>query len=97
MKRHSATSINQDKLTELRDSGVDSDLLLARLDYVEEDGMRKIMQEMVKSARVYPEMLPTQASGRWSTKKPALVGAVRKFWKRPVIRPDPGEWWLEWD
>ena len=96
-KRHSATSINQDRLTELRDSGVDSDLLLARLDYVEQDGMRKIMQEMAKSPRVYPEMLPTQASGRWSTKKPALVGAVRQFWKRPVIRPDPGEWWDEWD
>ena len=54
---------------------------------------------MVHLERAYPEVLPTQASGRWSTKKPNLGGFTREFWKQHsrVIKPDPGWWWLEWD
>ena len=49
--------------------------------------------------RCFPEVLPTQASLRWSTKSPNLGGFKREFWRlhRGMIRPDPGEWWLEWD
>ena len=99
MKKPSARSINQDKLTKLRDSGVDSDVLLARLDFIEYEGMRKDLVKLSKADRVFPEILPTQASGRWSTKNPNLGGFKREFWKkhRHIIHPDPGEWWLEFD
>ena len=100
MKPHiSPRSINQDRLTELRDQGADSDLLLARLALVEDEGMRKDLAKLKGKDRVYPEVLPTQASLRWSTKNPNLPGFKREFWTQHsgIIRPDPGEWWLEWD
>ena len=99
MKKPSARSINQDKLTKLRDSGVDSDVLLARLDFIEYEGMRKALVKLSEADRVFPEILPTQASGRWSTKNPNLGGFKREFWKKHwhIIHPDPGEWWLEFD
>ena len=92
-------SINKDRLAELRDSGVDSEVLLARLDFVEYEGMRKDLVKLSKADRVFPEILPTQASGRWSTKNPNLGGFKREFWKthRHIIHPDRGEWWLEFD
>lgn len=99
MKKPSARSTNQDRLTALRDGGVDSDVLLARLDFIEYEGMRKDLVKLSKADRVFPEILPTQASGRWSTKNPNLGGFKREFWKkhRHIIHPDPGEWWLEFD
>ena len=98
-KRLGSRSINKDQLAKLRDSGVDSEVLLARLDFVEMEGMRKDLVKLSKTDRVFPEILPTQASGRWSTKNPNLGGFKREFWKkhRSIIHPDPGEWWLEWD
>ena len=98
-KRPSATSINQDRLAELRDQGEDSEVLLMRLALTESEGMRKTLTEMAKADRCYPEVLPTQASGRWSTKNPALVNFPREFWQdHPgIIHPDRDEWWLEWD
>lgn len=98
-KRPSATSINADRLAELRDQGEDSEVLLMRLALTESEGMRKTLTEMAKSDRAFPEVLPTQASGRWSTKNPALVNFPREFWKEHpgIIHPDKGEWWLEWD
>lgn len=99
VKRPSATSINQDRLAELRDQGEDSEVLLMRLALTESEGMRKTLTEMAKADRCYPEVLPTQASGRWSTKNPALLSFPREFWKEHsrVIHPDRDEWWLEWD
>ena len=98
-KRLGARSINKDRLAELRDSGVTSEVLLARLDFIEYEGMRKDLVKLSKSDRVFPSILPTQASGRWSTKDPNLGGFKREFWKkhRHIIHPDPGEWWLEFD
>ena len=98
-KRPSATSINQDRLTQLRDQGEDSEVLLMRLALTENEGMRKTLAEMAKAPRCYPEILPTQASGRWSTKNPALVSFPREFWRdhKGIIHPDKNEWWLEWD
>ncbi len=98
-KRLGTRSINKDRLAELRDSGVGSEVLLARLDFIEYEGMRKDLAKLSKVDRVHPEILPTQASGRWSTKAPNLGGFKREFWKkhRHIIHPDPGEWWLEFD
>ena len=98
-KRLGARSINKDRLAELRDSGVTSEVLLARLDFMEYEGMRKDLVKLSKTDRVFPEILPTQASGRWSTKSPNLGGFKREFWKqhRHIIHPDRGEWWLEFD
>lgn len=97
--RLSPRSVNQDTLSALRDQGADSEVLLARLAIIESEGLRKDLAKMLKGDRCYPEILPTQASLRWSTKKPNLVGFQREFWtKHPgIIYPDPGEWWLEWD
>ena len=99
IKRLGARSISQDRLAELRDQGADSDLLLARLALVEDEGMRKDLAKLKGLSRCYPEILPTQASLRWSTKSPNLGGFKREFWTQHagIIKPDPGEWWLEWD
>ena len=99
IKRLGARSVSQDRLTELRDQGADSDLLLARLALVEDEGMRKDLAKLKGKDRVYPEILPTQSSLRWSTKNPNLPGFKRAFWTQHsgIIRPNPGEWWLEWD
>lgn len=99
MNRPSPRTINLDRLSQLRDQGADSDVLLARIALSECDGMRKTLAEMRKSARIFPQLLPTQASGRWSTTKPALEAFPREFWKRHagILYPDGYEWWLEWD
>ena len=99
IKRLGTRSINKDRLAELRNSGVMSEVLLARLDFIEYEGMRKDLVKLSKTDRVFTEILPTQASGRWSTKNPNLGGFKREFWKqhRGIIHPDPGEWWLDFD
>ena len=99
IKRLGARSTNQDRLAELRDQGCESDVLLSRLALVEDEGMRKDLAKLKGKSRVYPELLPTQASLRWSTKNPNLPGFKREFWTEHsgIIRPDLGEWWAEWD
>ena len=93
------TTIGQDRLAELRDQGADSELLEMRLALIEREGLRKDIAKMRGKHRVYPEVLPTQASGRWSTKHPNIPGFAREFWVKHsgIIHPDTGEWWLEWD
>lgn len=99
MRKLSSKSINQDRLTELRDRGVDSDLLLARLALIESEGMRKDLAKLKGKERVFPAILPTQASLRWSTTDPNLGGFTREFWTehKGIVHPDPDEWWLAWD
>ena len=97
--RVSPRSTNQDRLTALRDQGEDSDLLLARLALLESEGLRKDLAKMGKKPICYPEILPTQASLRWSTKNPNIPGFDRVFWRdhSTIIYPHPGTWWLSWD
>lgn len=97
--RLGSRSINQDRLSDLKAQGADSDLLDARLALTETEGMRKDLAKLSGKSRCYPEILPTQASLRWSTKNPNLGGFVREFWEQHqgIIKPDPGEWWLRWD
>ena len=76
-----------------------------RLDFAQADGFRKYVEPLVGQSVVYPHMLPTQASGRWSTsdppkvnfpddKKADLLGLPHL---RSVFIPHPGTWWLKWD
>ena len=99
MRKLSPRSTNQDRLSQLRDQGEDSSVLLARLALIESEGLRKDLAKMATRDWCRPEVLPTQASLRWSTKNPNLGGFDREFWRvhKRVIHPSPGEWWLEWD
>ena len=47
-KRLGARSINKDRLAELRDSGVTSEVLLARLDFIAYESMRKDLVKLAK-------------------------------------------------
>lgn len=91
--------MEKDVLVALKDRGVDSTVLLARLEFMENEGLRRNLAQIAKSPRAHPDILPTQASGRWSTKSPPIGGFDRQFWKEhhTIIHPDLEEWWLEWD
>ena len=69
----SATSIDADVLRHWKVRGVESVTLDARLAYTEIEGVARYVRMMHGVLRVYPGMLPTQASGRWSTTGPPLV------------------------
>lgn len=53
--------------------------------------------------RVYPSLLPTQTSGRWSVARPPLVTCSHPYMDPPtklqsvVIGPDDGTAWVCWD
>jgi DNA polymerase I-like protein with 3'-5' exonuclease and polymerase domains len=66
-------SIDADTLAELIQKGVDSDVLRARIDYAEANQLLTHYIPALRSVRLHPRMLPTQASGRWSTTNPPLV------------------------
>ena len=99
MRKLSPLSTNQDRLARLRDQGENSEVLLMRLALIETEGMRKDLGKIKGKTRVHPQILPTQASLRWSTKEPNLGGFTREFWTQhqEIIYPDPGTWWLAWD
>lgn len=67
------TSVNADALEAFRQRGVQSTLLDARLEFMEVEGTRRYVEGLVGQERCYPDMLPTQKSGRWSTTDPPLV------------------------
>ena len=69
----SATSIDADVLRHWKVRGVESVTLDARLAYTEIEGVARYVRMMRDVPRIYPGMLPTQASGRWSTTGPPLV------------------------
>ena len=77
-KRKVKYSVEADTLEDLRKRGVDSDLLDARLWFMELEGIRRYVADLAERARVYPLMLPTaQAGGRWSTTNPPLCNFPR--------------------
>ena len=71
--RHAETSIAADALRSVRSKGGASPLLDARLEYTEVEGVSRYVRMMRGVESVQPTMLPTQASGRWSTTDPPLV------------------------
>lgn len=96
-------SIDKDTLEALRLKGHRSEVLEARLSMASiQTILQNYIEPMVGLDRVHPRMLPTQASGRWSTTDPALVNltADKKYGPhgiRDVVVPDPGTWWLHFD
>lgn len=73
MRTRSLTSIDAEVLRGWKLRGAESPLLDARLRYTEVEGVARYVRMMRGVQRVYPNMLPTQASGRWSTTGPPLV------------------------
>jgi DNA polymerase I-like protein with 3'-5' exonuclease and polymerase domains len=71
--KRSARSVDSDVLRQLKDLGAESVLLDLRLEYMELEGIARYLRKLVGRERVHPHMLPTQASGRWSTTSPPLV------------------------
>ena len=67
------TSVESDALKRWKLRGASSPLLDARLKFMEVEGTARYVRMMQGVERVYPNMLPTQASGRWSTTGPPLV------------------------
>lgn len=64
-----------ESLRKWQSKGVVSDVLDARLQFMEAEGIARYVRALIKKnvTRVHPNMLPTQASGRWSTTNPPLV------------------------
>lgn len=71
--KRSSRSVDSDVLRQLKDAGAESELLDLRLAYMELEGIARYLRKLVGRERVHPHMLPTQASGRWSTTGPPLV------------------------
>lgn len=69
----SAKPVDEDTLRRLKEQGVESRILDLRLEYMELEGLARYVRGLVGKDRVYPRMLPTQASGRWSTTGPPRV------------------------
>ncbi len=98
-------AIDADTLHGYVQRGIESVVLRQRLRYAEAEGFRKFVAPLATVERVYPDILPIQASGRWSTKNPPVVGmpddAKADAYGLPRLRsifvPDPGTWWLCWD
>jgi DNA polymerase I-like protein with 3'-5' exonuclease and polymerase domains len=75
--------------------GVESQLLLAKLKYSDAEGFHRYASMLDGRERVFPDYLPTQASGRWSTTDPPLVNFPPSM--DDVIMPDEGTYWIGWD
>ena len=77
-------TIGEEALLKLRDAGHASEVLDARLQYAEANQvLTHYLTPLSTVARVYPTMLPTQRSGRWSTTDPNLPGMSAR-----CINPD---------
>ena len=68
-----ARSVGAEVLRKLLERGVDSPVLDARLSYMNAEAIAKYVRGLVGVERVFPNMLPTQASLRWSTTDPPIV------------------------
>ncbi len=91
---------NADTLLELKERLIarnfESPLLDLRLNYNELCQIRdQYLETMAAVDRVYPNLLPTQASGRWSVSNPPLVNFPA--WIRDTYWPDEGQAWVGWD
>lgn len=106
-KKGKGPGISSEELQELLRAGADSDVLRARMAFIDADSFRKYLAPVAVVDRVHPSMLPTQASGRWSTTEPPLVNfptearAKKKGPDFPPLRevfiPDETEYWIGFD
>lgn len=92
-KRKPPTSVEADVLEDLRRKGVDSDVLDARLEYSELEGIRRYVSDSGERERIFPLMLPTaQAGGRWSTTQPPLANWPRHSIDECPLAHTSGVW-----
>jgi hypothetical protein len=90
------TSISESTLRALKTKGVVSSVLDARLEMASAaQCLSNYIEPLVGCERVHPRMLPTQTSGRWSTKDPPMVNIPHQY--RDLVCPDPGTFWVHWD
>lgn len=105
MPKRKPFSVGMDRLVELKKRGAESAVLDARLEFVGADKYRATLAGLLGLEVCFPSMMPTQASGRWSTKNPPAPGfptdARAKENNLPPLRrvflPHPGFYWLCWD
>ena len=100
--KYSKSSIQLDALIALKRKGRQSGVLDARLAFTDAESIRRYVAPLERRARVYPNHLPTQASGRWSTTDPPLVNFTKRTEYGPngirdIVVPDPGTIWVGWD
>lgn len=91
----SARSVGAEVLRKLLDKGADSPVLDARLEYMNAEAIAKYVRGLVGVERVYPNMLPTQASLRWSTTDPPIVNFPKHSvdqCRRCIRRKDEGSY-----
>lgn len=72
-KKPTAKPCDAESLRKWKEKGVESAILDARLQFMEAEGIARYVRPLLKQERIFPHMLPTQASGRWSTTNPPLV------------------------
>lgn len=107
MPKKKTTGVGGDDLRALVKRGIDSPVIRAGIAFSEVNGLIKFVRAIDGLSEVHPNMLPTQASLRWSTTEPPIVNTPKddKALKRglPPLRrcfvPFPGEWMLcfDWD
>lgn len=96
-------SVREEVLLAIRQAGVCSEVLEARLEYAGAANLlHQHIEPMVGQAYVYPRMLQPQASGRLSISGPPLGNftADTKYGLRglrDVVRPDSGFKWVGFD
>lgn len=83
----------------LIEKGYDLPLVRARLAYAEAQQLMSHYLEKLQAPRIYPNMLPTQVSGRWSTTGPPVANLLKvyKVGPKAVIIPDKGQRWFMFD
>lgn len=69
-KRSPANSVQEETLRQLKAAGAESDILDLRLEFMGYEGIARYLRGLMGRERIHPRMMPTQASGRWSTAAP---------------------------
>lgn len=84
-----------DTLRQWKAKGVESLLLDARLKYTDAEGFHRYASMLAGVDIIHPDMLPTQASGRWSTTGPPLTNFPPSM--DDVLIPMEGFYFIGWD
>ena len=94
-----ALGVSEEELFNLLQQGHDHALIRARLKYAESAQIINHYIRKLQGARIHPDMLPTQATGRWSTTNPPVANIPKRYksGRHAVIVPDPGTRWLTFD
>lgn len=69
-RARAALSVDEETLHQLKAAGATSQILDLRMEFQEYEGIARFLRMLAGKARIFPRMMPTQASGRWSTADP---------------------------